>query len=93
MPDVIQWILNFFAGMCVALLFEVVRIQIKVDDIEKRLIPPDQKEKEKEMSIEELEKRERDAYEAFMEADWMHADMRLNEWLDAAHELNEVMGL
>lgn len=39
------------------------------------------------MSIEELEKRERDAYEAFMEADWMHADMRLNEWLDAAHEL------
>lgn len=39
------------------------------------------------MTIEELEKRERDAYEAFMEADWMHADMRLNEWLDAAHEL------
>lgn len=31
------------------------------------------------MSIEELEKRERDAYVAFMEADWMHADMRLNE--------------
>lgn len=51
------------------------------------------KEKEKEMSIEELEKRERDAYEAFMEADWMHADMRLNEWLDAAHELNEAKGL
>lgn len=50
------------------------------------------KEKEKEMSIEELEKRERDAYEAFMEADWMHADMRLNEWLDAAHELNEAIG-
>lgn len=49
--------------------------------------------KEKEMSIEELEKRERDAYEVFMEADWMHADMRLNEWLDAAHELNEVKGL
>lgn len=24
------------------------------------------------MTIEELEKRERDAYEAFMEADWMH---------------------
>lgn len=45
------------------------------------------------MSIEELEKRERDAYEAFMEADWMHADMRLNEWLDAAHELNEAKGL
>lgn len=44
------------------------------------------------MSIEELEKRERDAYEAFMEADWMHADMRLNEWLDAAHELNEAKG-
>lgn len=51
------------------------------------------KEKEKEMSIEELEKRERDAYEAFMEADWTHADMRLNEWLDAAHELNEAKGL
>lgn len=51
------------------------------------------KEKEKEMTIEELEKRERDAYEAFMEADWMHADMRLNEWLDAAHELNEAKGL
>lgn len=51
------------------------------------------KEKEKEMSIEELEKRERDAYEAFVEADWMHADMRLNEWLDAAHELNEAKGL
>lgn len=45
------------------------------------------------MSIEELEKRERDAYEAFMEADWMHADMRLNGWLDAAHELNEAKGL
>lgn len=45
------------------------------------------------MSIEELEKRERDAYEAFMEADWMHTDMRLNEWLDAAHELNEAKGL
>lgn len=54
---------------------------------------PRTKEKEKEMSIEELKKRERDAYEAFMEADWMHADMRLNEWLDAAHELNEAMGL
>ena len=51
------------------------------------------KEKEKEMSIEELEKRERDAYEAFMEADWMHADTRLNEWLDAAHELTEAKGL
>ena len=37
MPDTIQWTLNFCAGMCVALLFEVVRIQIKVDDIEKRL--------------------------------------------------------
>lgn len=45
------------------------------------------------MSIEELEKRERDAYEAFMKADWMHADMRLNEWLDVAHELNEAKGL
>lgn len=45
------------------------------------------------MSIEELEKRERAAYKAFMEADWMHADMRLNEWLDAAHELNEAKGL
>lgn len=44
MPDTIQWTLNFCAGMCVALLFEVVRIQIKVDDIEKRLIPQDQKE-------------------------------------------------
>nr|DAR27704.1 MAG TPA: hypothetical protein [Caudoviricetes sp.] len=43
MPDTIQWTLNFCAGMCVALLFEVVRIQIKVDDIEKRLIPQDQK--------------------------------------------------
>lgn len=51
------------------------------------------KEKEKEMTIEALERRERDAYEAFMEADWMHADMRLNEWLDAAHELNEAKGL
>lgn len=37
MPDTIQWTLNFCAGMCVALLFELVRIQIKVDDIEKRL--------------------------------------------------------
>lgn len=45
------------------------------------------------MTIEELERREHDAYEAFMEADWMHADMRLNEWLDAAHELNEAKGL
>lgn len=45
------------------------------------------------MSIEELEKLERDAYEAFMEADWMHADMRLNVWLDAAHELYEAKGL
>lgn len=43
LPDTIQWTLNFCAGMCVALLFEVVRIQIKVDDIEKRLIPQDQK--------------------------------------------------
>lgn len=42
------------------------------------------------MSIEELEMRERDAYEAFMEADWMHADMHLSEWLDAAHELYEA---
>lgn len=56
-------------------------------------VPPRPKEKEKEMSIEELEKRERDAYEAFMEADWMHADMRLNEWLNAAHELSEAKGL
>lgn len=55
--------------------------------------PKTRKKKEKEMSIEELEKRERDAYQAFMEADWMHADMRLNEWLDAAHELNEAKGL
>lgn len=54
---------------------------------------PRTRKKEKEMSIEELEKRERDAYETFMEADWMHADMRLNEWLDAAHELNEAKGL
>ena len=46
MSDAIQWALNFYAGMCVALLFEVVRIQIKVDDIEKRLIPQDQKEGE-----------------------------------------------
>lgn len=46
MPDTIQWTLNFCAGMCVALLFEVVRIQIKVDDIEKRLIPQDQREGE-----------------------------------------------
>lgn len=37
MPDTVQWTLNFCAGMCVALLFELVRIQIKVDDIEKRL--------------------------------------------------------
>ena len=44
------------------------------------------------MSIEELEKRERDAYEAFMEADWMHADMRLNEWLDAAMSLTRQRG-
>lgn len=51
---------------------------------------PQTRKKEREMSIEELEKRERDAYEAFMEADWMHADVRLNEWLDAAHELNEA---
>ena len=54
---------------------------------------PRTRKKEKEMSIEELEKCERDAYEAFMEADWTHADMRLNEWLDAAHELNETKGL
>lgn len=45
------------------------------------------------MSIEELKKREHDAYEAFMEADWMHADMRLGELLDAARELNEAKGL
>lgn len=44
MPDAIQWTLNFCAGMCVALLFGVVRIQIKVNDIEKHLIPQDQKE-------------------------------------------------
>lgn len=37
MPDATQWTLNFCAGMCVALLFELIRIQIKVDDIEKRL--------------------------------------------------------
>lgn len=37
MPDMTQWTLSFCAGMCVALLFGVVRIQIKVDDIEKRL--------------------------------------------------------
>lgn len=43
MPDTIQWTLNFCAGMCVALLFELVRIQIKVDDIEKRLIPQERK--------------------------------------------------
>lgn len=43
MPGTIKWTLNFCAGMCVALLFEVVRIQIKVDEIEKRLIPQDQK--------------------------------------------------
>lgn len=92
MPDTIQWTLNFCAGMCVALLFEVVRIQIKVDDIKSVSFPKPRK-KEKEMSIDELEKRERDAYEAFMEADWMHADMRLNKWLDAAHELNEAKGL
>lgn len=54
---------------------------------------PRTREREMKMSIEELEKRERDAYEAFMEADWMHSDMRLNEWLDAAHELNEAKGL
>lgn len=54
---------------------------------------PRTRKKEKEMSIEELEKRERDVYEAFMEADWMHADMRLNERLDAAHELYEAKGL
>lgn len=45
------------------------------------------------MTIEVLEKRERDTYKAFMEADLAHADMRLNEWLDAAHELNEAKGL
>jgi hypothetical protein len=56
-------------------------------------VSPKTRKKEKEMTIEELEKRERDAYEAFMEADWMRADMRLNEWLDAAHELNEAKGL
>lgn len=56
-------------------------------------VSPRTRKKEKEMTIEELEKRERAAYEAFMEADWMHADMRLNEWLDAAHELNEAKGL
>ena len=54
---------------------------------------PRTRKREMKMSIEELEKRERAAYEAFMEADWMHADMRLNEWLDAAHELNEAKGL
>lgn len=46
MPDMTQWTLSFCAGMFVALLFEVVRIQIKVDGIEKRLIPQDQKEGE-----------------------------------------------
>lgn len=45
------------------------------------------------MTIEKLEKRERDAYKAFMEADWMHADMRLKEWLDHAYELNKAKGL
>lgn len=43
MPDTVQWTINFCAGMCVAMLFEVVRIQITVDDIVKRLIPQDQK--------------------------------------------------
>ena len=43
MPDTVQWTLNFCVGMCVVLLFVVVRIQIKVDDIEKRLIPQDRK--------------------------------------------------
>ena len=56
-------------------------------------VSPKTRKKEKEMSIDELEKRERDAYEAFMEADWAHADTRLNEWLDAAHDINEAKGL
>lgn len=43
------------------------------------------------MTIEELEKRERDAYEAFMEADWMHADALMDEYLDAAAELNAAI--
>ena len=46
MPDMAQWPLNFCAGMCVALLFEVVRIQIKVDDMKKRFIHQDQKKGE-----------------------------------------------
>ncbi len=45
------------------------------------------------MTIEELKKRERDAYKAFIEADWKHADIYLNEWLDVCRELDEAMGL
>lgn len=43
------------------------------------------------MSNEELEKRERDAYEAFMEADWKTADALMDEYLNAAAELNAAI--
>lgn len=37
--------------------------------------------------IEELERREREAFERFEKADWKTADRCLNEWLDAWREL------
>ena len=40
--------------------------------------------------IEELERREREAYEAFIAADWRTAAERLGEWLDAWCELREA---
>lgn len=37
--------------------------------------------------LRELERREREAYEALRDADGLHADARLGEWLDAWREL------
>ena len=43
------------------------------------------------MSIEELEKRENEAYEALMAADSETADARFDEWFNAAGELSEAI--
>lgn len=40
--------------------------------------------------IEELERREREAYEAFIDAPWPLADRLLHEWLDAHRALREA---
>lgn len=43
-------------------------------------------------TAEALGRREREAYEAFLRADWRTADERLGEWLDAWRELREAEG-